>query len=758
MVEQYQHQHNKLGMRSTPSTRPRPSLTDKVSQRWNPGSASATLAKAAASETQSESSNTESITTAMATNPSAKNDTFVSEGSVRDRLAKFGTPSSRTLSVEPTKNKKTILAPAAPMPSSSTHSQKSAGSSVNSKDIMEEITGGSSHKDRMFAWGKATTISRSSGHGGVATNDGDQDDAKAMPPPPSKKKTSTATHGRASFASRGSVGGAAAAKKAALPMQPKGSSSPVPTDMPKGGLSVRDRMKSWGKTTPLASKEPVSPAPSKQTKRPEVAVSSPLPVHSLPPTASTDTQDSGSKKSHATDDGSAATSPASSSQSLATPNKSPAPSYANRTLKKVTPPMEDKHKHQKEAFVGSTLPTVGLKKVARPLEDKHKVHKFTGTSTLPKVGLKKVTLLETKNEQDVAPPKGRPSLYSAQSLRSVAKPRDDKWKESKESRPSLYSAQSLRNVERPKEGPLEKNDSADDGQDSEHARPVVALKSVGVPSEAKWKQGKEQYDGESNEDSAAALFSPTKLRSVAPPTEKKPSQVEVPAVPLYSASMLRQATHPRDNKLSTVSDETASGPLYSADFLRQVEKPNEGRWKELRTVGTDEKASDAAATATTAEITTPQPEHATPQKEASTKNDCATGNVHFMATVQEPVATSPSPLPNMPTGEKTEEKSPVAPVTPAPVEAQLSERDELTLDDLVLESPVNVPKVPPSPLEQIVKQNVEGSSNKLLMLVSSMSGRQDQKTAQDRALTILKGMHIGDDQMEVLDGAVSLNV
>jgi hypothetical protein len=80
------------------------------------------------------------------------------------------------------------------------------------------------------------------------------------------------------------------------------------------------------------------------------------------------------------------------------------------------------------------------------------------------------------------------------------------------------------------------------------------------------------------------------------------------------------------------------------------------------------------------------------------------------------------------------------------------------LDDLVLESPVNVPKVPPSPLEQIVKQNVEGSSNKLLMLVSSMSGRQDQKTAQDRALTILKGMHIGDDQMEVLDGAVSLNV
>jgi hypothetical protein len=120
----------------------------------------------------------------------------------------------------------------------------------------------------------------------------------------------------------------------------------------------------------------------------------------------------------------------------------------------------------------------------------------------------------------------------------------------------------------------------------------------------------------------------------------------------------------------------------------------------------------------------------------------------------------------MPTGEKTKEMSPTSsPVqcssTPFSLASLYAEQNktirltELTLEDLPLESPEDKPKVPPSPLEILVKESVVGGNNKLLMLMSSMSGRQDQKTAQDRALTILKGLNVGPEKMELVDGAVS---
>jgi hypothetical protein len=47
----------------------------------------------------------------------------------------------------------------------------------------------------------------------------------------------------------------------------------------------------------------------------------------------------------------------------------------------------------------------------------------------------------------------------------------------------------------------------------------------------------------------------------------------------------------------------------------------------------------------------------------------------------------------------------------------------------------------------------------LIMLVSSFSAKHghEQKMAQDRALTILKGMKIGPDQLETIDGAIPEN-
>merc|ERR1711865_706836 len=53
-----------------------------------------------------------------------------------------------------------------------------------------------------------------------------------------------------------------------------------------------------------------------------------------------------------------------------------------------------------------------------------------------------------------------------------------------------------------------------------------------------------------------------------------------------------------------------------------------------------------------------------------------------------------------------------------------------------------------------LKEAAERSENKrLLILISSSSGRHEQKTAQDRALTILKGMGIDPEQLELIDGS-----
>ncbi|VEU42713.1 unnamed protein product [Pseudo-nitzschia multistriata] len=50
------------------------------------------------------------------------------------------------------------------------------------------------------------------------------------------------------------------------------------------------------------------------------------------------------------------------------------------------------------------------------------------------------------------------------------------------------------------------------------------------------------------------------------------------------------------------------------------------------------------------------------------------------------------------------------------------------------------------------------TNRKILMLISTVSGSQEQKTAQDRALTILKGMHISPEQLEQVDGADPANL
>jgi hypothetical protein len=49
------------------------------------------------------------------------------------------------------------------------------------------------------------------------------------------------------------------------------------------------------------------------------------------------------------------------------------------------------------------------------------------------------------------------------------------------------------------------------------------------------------------------------------------------------------------------------------------------------------------------------------------------------------------------------------------------------------------------------------SNKKLIVLISSYSSNPQQKSHQDWALTILKGLQLGPDQMETIDGAVAAN-
>jgi hypothetical protein len=67
--------------------------------------------------------------------------------------------------------------------------------------------------------------------------------------------------------------------------------------------------------------------------------------------------------------------------------------------------------------------------------------------------------------------------------------------------------------------------------------------------------------------------------------------------------------------------------------------------------------------------------------------------------------------------------------------------------------------LPASPLEQVVQDKVKGGRFKLIMLMSSVSGRSDVKAAQDRAMTILMGMSLRNiqEEIEFLDGALSEN-
>jgi hypothetical protein len=710
-----------------------PEKTRKVTQRWNPGSASAALAAAAASSSDPSTA---------VKNPSTKNDTFVSEGSVKDRMsiwnANMETKNStgginkisRKLLVEPNKQIQQVSIPmTAPpadsnltsLPSTNSYSTLSekptkslSSSSTHSTESIENLTGRSSHKDRLAAWGKATqSLSQLSGDGVTISRRASASkvahfvngSTKMAPTVP--EKTS-----RVSLMDKSLDDKSMSTIKATTNQGPSSSHVALVTSempVPMAGLSVRDRMKLWSKhhETPLplsAGENEVSTSKYSGNATPTTSSTDPSVQHS----ESQDRKDLSSRTSTGTDHGSIAISVAPASNKPST-WKSPPPAFANRTLKEITPPQEDRHKHQR--YTLSTLSSVDLKKVAPPVEDKHQQPKEHCTgSTFPTKGSKKV-IPSLEVEQKSSPAEiGRPSMYAVSSLRNVVKPKEDKWKENSTAmrdRLSLYSSISLRNIEKPHElsKPVE---------DESSAHPRVVLRSVGAPKEEKWKaQMQRKTSGEVTSSSTSAVNTSSKLR----------------------------LTEPRPISDEQVKDSFLPSTNYSPAHPGHVEKMKSDKWQSCaKTFNKESTATDSIGA-------------------------CGVGKFNAKCTHISTASLSAALKPDMPTGEKTKEMSP----TSSPVQANSTlvslallhgERKtprftELKLQELPLESPVDQPKVPPSPLEVLVKENVVGGNKKLVMLMSSISGRQDQKTAQDRALTILKGLNVGPDKMELVDGAVS---
>ncbi|KAG7341508.1 hypothetical protein IV203_023460 [Nitzschia inconspicua] len=696
-----------------------PERSKNSKQRWNPGSASAALAEAAASSSSS---------TRIAKNPSAKNDTFVSEGSVKDRLSMWGATketktdnfiggqTARKFIVEPPKatpTQKTVENPVA-LPSSSSHSTSSkksalslATSSNHSVESIKGLTGGSSHRERLAAWSEATqSMSR------LCIHDVSQQKTQ--------KAATKSTYLR-NETTQTTVSAPAKANRATLVAQSRGAksmsslttadvpSSTIPIDMPFGGLSVKDRMKSWGKAPVTTSATIKEPNTNETSAFSTAALSSETLL--LQNSKSLPTHESLSKRTTGNDKESATSSAATLHRNNPT-SKSPPPLYAHKALKKITPPQEDKHKHQ--CFSRIAMPSVDLKKVARPVEKNYKqtTEHFVG-AVRPAIDLKKVASPNENDRQELKI--GRPSLYAAASLRNVAKPQEDKWKQrpvAAEGRHSLYSSVSLRNVDLPEE----RQKKIDCEIASSKKVPSLSPKKPGVPTSDKRKENPEQkLPGEATASFASALtvnYS-SNLESTITRTDSDTRNDE-PSYAIFSSQELR-------NKGMTKEDKRNISKCTS-----HVETTFSG-------IRSDNGKGDATAT--------------------------------YDVPVTPSASSSPTANPYMPTGEKTNETSPTinpllasriltSALSPHIEEQTISSKcAELMLEELPLESPTNAPKIPPSPLEVLVKESVVGGENKLIMLMSTMSGRQDQKTAQDRALTILRGLQVGPDKMELIDGA-----
>ena len=282
-----------------------------------------------------------------------------------------------------------------------------------------------------------------------------------------------------------------------------------------------------------------------------------------------------------------------------------------------------------------------------------------------------------------------------------------------------------------------------------------------------------------------AAYSSLSLRKVNPPVEDGHKKYQANASPLPSVG-LKKVGQPTstskvvsdDDKTSTPDHETVQSfqsSLYSVASLKRVPPPQEDKWKNKdkeedygnAVPGHDDdltKASSSLHASTTKErpslYSSLSLRSIGPPKEDKWRDLKANSHLSSAESEVDVVEGSSSVRPK-------KASSAVQHFVPQPLENQarsMESEPELTLQDLSTPKNSDVSRVKKErqSIEEVLREKVgtpssdsSGRPKKLLMLISTMSGRQDQKAAQERALTILKGMKIerGSELFEVLDGA-----
>jgi hypothetical protein len=325
----------------------------------------------------------------------------------------------------------------------------------------------------------------------------------------------------------------------------------------------------------------------------------------------------------------------------------------------------------------------------------------------------------------------------SESSMTVSEPPRKRWQ------PAAYSGLSLRKVAPPVE------DGHKRYQANASPLPAVGLKKVGPPPSSNDQlDGEKALDHPTVQSFQSSLYSVASLKRIPPPQEDKwknkdkdQSNQSIDAISAHDdqlsksySSLHGSATMKnveKQNEPDRAAGSTKERPaIYSSTSLRSIGPPKEDKWRDLKT--------NAHLSSTNADLAVVEVSSPTPIK----SRQANTAIHHFVPQPQQSartVSTKPSKV-----------------------------EQEMTLEQLQSSNKAETPRTSKSrpSLEDVLREKVGtpssdggGHPKKLLMLISTMSGRQDQKAAQERAVTILKGMQIesGSDLFEQLDGADPAN-
>merc|ERR1711865_162349 len=215
---------------------------------------------------------------------------------------------------------------------------------------------------------------------------------------------------------------------------------------------------------------------------------------------------------------------------------------------------------------------------------------------------------------------------------------------------------------------------------------------------------------------SSSIYASTPLKCVGKPIEDKWKKMK----------QINLDNDTEDGIDDTLASSRRKGSIYNTAQLKKVETPKEETWKTLRNNGSNDIDS-LYSTSKLRAVARPV-EEKWKNKNARDASEATTAHPSLYKKDSDEDA--------MPTGETTGEINIERSQNPnhAGDEENVTGDEEFDITEF--------------------KEAAERSENKrLLMLISSSSGRHEQKTAQDRALTILKGMGIDPEQLELIDGS-----